>query len=245
MTAYIQTDQFGNFFNVNAYLANEGFTSLGWETIKYVNANEIDNPDPEPVVVGGIGNVRSRLRQLGIPKGDEEIDYPKELFLFFGRRIWTSTLGDVINNPQGWGIFIKPKAVTKRFEGKVVSTYKDFIGFVQEDNAMELWCSEVVSFVTEWRCFVRYGELLDIRQYKGAWDSRIDLNIVRSAIDHFKSAPAAYALDFGINDLGEMKLVEVNDGHSLGTYGMSSIHYAKFLSARWAELTNTKDYASF
>jgi hypothetical protein len=245
MTVYIQTDSSGNFYNVNAYLANEGFTSLGWETIKYVTADQIAGLNPEAVVVGGIGNVRGRLQQLGIAKSNEEIDYPEELSRFFGRNIWTSTLGEIIKNPQGWGIFIKPKAVTKRFAGKVVTNYKDFIGFVQEDNDMEVWCSEVVSFVTEWRCFVRYGEILDIRQYKGAWDSKLDLGIVRSAIGHFKSAPASYALDFGVDNQGIMKLVEVNDGHSLGTYGMGSVNYAKFLSARWAELTNTKDYANF
>jgi hypothetical protein len=42
-----------------------------------------------------------------------------------------------------------------------------------------------------------------------------------------------------------MKLVEINDGHSLGTYGISPTNYAKFLSARWSELTKTKDYAHF
>jgi hypothetical protein len=39
--------------------------------------------------------------------------------------------------------------------------------------------------------------------------------------------------------------VEVNDGHSLGSYGISSHNYAKFLSARWAELTDTTDYLNF
>ena len=61
----------------------------------------------------------------------------------------------------------------------------------------------------------------------------------------FKSSPSAYALDFGIDENDRMKLVEVNDGHSLGTYGISATNYAKFLSARWAELTKTKDYANF
>jgi hypothetical protein len=54
-----------------------------------------------------------------------------------------------------------------------------------------------------------------------------------------------YALDFGIDENNTMKLVEVNDGHSLGTYGLGATNYAKFLSARWAQLTNTRDYAYF
>ena len=61
----------------------------------------------------------------------------------------------------------------------------------------------------------------------------------------YKSSPNAYGLDFGVDEKNVMKLVEVNDGHSLGTYGISAVKYAKFLAARWAELTHTTDYARF
>ncbi|MFD0589275.1 ATP-grasp domain-containing protein [Paenibacillus sp. GCM10027627] len=33
--------------------------------------------------------------------------------------------------------------------------------------------------MTEWRCFIRYGEILDVRQYKGAWDSNSMRNSFR------------------------------------------------------------------
>lgn len=102
-----------------------------------------------------------------------------------------------------------------------------------------------MNFKTEWRCFIRYGEILDTRQYKGVWDSKIDLSVIKNAIKDFESSPASYALDFGIDENDTMKLVEINDGHSLGTYGISPTNYAKFLSARWSELTKTKDYARF
>ncbi len=52
-------------------------------------------------------------------------------------------------------------------------------------------------------------------------------------------------VSFGIDENNTMRLVEVNDGHSLGTYGIGAVKYAKFLSARWAELTDTRDYANF
>jgi hypothetical protein len=245
MIAYIQTDTTGNYYNVNAYVANEGFVKLGWETRKYINPSEIQEADPEILVVGGIANVRKRLEFIGKPKTGAEIDYPEELKNYLGRRIWASTLGAISRDPSSWGIFIKPKALTKSFAGTIVKSSSDFIGFGLDDNQIEIWCSEPVSFRTEWRCFVRYKQLLDLRQYKGAWDSKIDLETVRSAIQDFRTAPAAYALDFGIDEKGEMKLVEVNDGHSLGSYGMSAIDYARFLSARWAEMTGTKDYADF
>lgn len=103
----------------------------------------------------------------------------------------------------------------------------------------------MIDFKTEWRCFIRYKEILDIRRYKGDWDTKINLKTVQSAIDSFISQPNSFALDFGINENGETILVEVNDGHSLAAYGISSSHYAKFLSARWSELTQTADYLNF
>ncbi len=245
MKAYIQTDKLGNYYNVNAYVANEGFQTLGWETEKYFSIEDITDKDLESLVVGGIGNVRKRLEQFGIDRPLNEIDYPKELEKYLGRKVWVSTIEEIFENEQNWNVFIKPKKETKKFVGKVVKSYKDFIGIVDKENPTEIWCSEIVHFKTEWRCFIRYGEILDIRQYKGVWDSKLDLAVINNAVKDFKNSPAAYALDFGLDENNTMKLVEVNDGHSLGTYGINAVNYAKFLSARWAELTKTKDYADF
>lgn len=75
--------------------------------------------------------------------------------------------------------------------------------------------------------------------------TKIDLNVITNAISAYTSQPNSYSLDFGIDSNGKYYLVEVNDGHSLGTYGIGPITYAKFLSARWSELTETKDYLNF
>ncbi|MBG9942779.1 ATP-grasp domain-containing protein [Brevibacillus formosus] len=242
MRAYIQANKSGEFYNVNAFIAFEGFTSLGWEIIKFHDVNEMKENNPEDIVVGGIGNVRRRLEKLGIERSQREIDYPDSLSSYFGRKIWTTTLQQLFENKQDWNVFVKPKDITKKFPGKVVKEYKDFIGLIEQHEDTNIWCSEIVDFVTEWRCFIRYGEILDVRQYKGAWDSKLDLRVIKSAVKDFIDAPAAYGLDFGIDRDGNMKLVEVNDGHSIGTYGIAPINYAKLLSARWSELTGTRDF---
>ncbi|MDR0263217.1 MAG: ATP-grasp domain-containing protein [Sphingobacterium sp.] len=242
MKAYIQANKNGDFYNVNAFVANEGFTLLGWETVKFYDIKEINEYNLEDIVVGGIGNVRKRLEILGLERTQEEIDYPISLSSYFGRKIWTTTIQELFENKQNWNVFIKPKDLTKKFVGKVVREYKDFIGLIEEHEKTNIWCSEVVDFITEWRCFIRYGEILDIRYYKGAWDSKLDLSVIKSAVNDFVDAPVAYGLDFGMDREGNMKLVEINDGHSLGTYGIDPVNYAKFLSARWSELTGTTDY---
>lgn len=244
MIVYIQTDKNGQFFNVNAFVAFEGFQHLGWEIRSFHQPEEITDLNPEILVVGGIGNVRKRLAAIGFPKTSPEMDYPPALEKYLGRKVWESTVEAIHQDPSSWNIFIKPKD-TKKFAGKVIREFKDFIGLIDPEQETAIWCSEIVHFRTEWRCFIRYGEILDIRRYKGAWDSRIDLSVIRSAIADFTDAPASYCLDFAADDAGKMYLVEANDGHSLGTYGIGSVSYAKFLSARWAELTGTTDYTRF
>ena len=70
--------------------------------------------------------------------------------------------------------------------------------------------------------------------------------VIKQAVQDYKTAPAGYSLDFGVTDTGRTLLIEVNDGYALGSYGLFYIDYAKLLSARWAELTGTKDeYAEF
>ena len=48
-------------------------------------------------------------------------------------------------------------------------------------------------------------------------------------------------MDFGVTDDGRTLLIEINDGFSLGTYGIEDTLYAKLLTARWAELNGTED----
>lgn len=245
MKAYIQTDKNGEFYNVNAFVAFEGFRNFGFEIVKFVDADEISDQNPEHIIVGGIGNVRKRLQNLDIFRSNNEIDYPVELMPFLKRKIWESTVDQIYVEKSNWNIFIKPKKETKLFAGKIIQNEMDFIGLIDSDKNTEVWCSERMDFRTEWRCFIRYKEILDIRRYKGDWDTKIDVETVRSAVRSFGSQPNSFALDFGVDENGETILIEVNDGHSLGTYGLSPADYARFLSARWSELTHTEDFLNF
>ena len=69
--------------------------------------------------------------------------------------------------------------------------------------------------------------------------------MIENAIKEFTDAPAGYAIDFGVTADGKTVLIEVNDGYSLGSYGLMENFYAKLLSARWAELTGTEDECAF
>ena len=98
-----------------------------------------------------------------------------------------------------------------------------------------------MEFVAEWRAFVRYGRVVDVRGYRGDWRYHYDSEVVERAVGAFSSAPAGYAMDFGLTSDGRTLIVEINDGFGLGCYGLDPVEYAKLLSARWCELVGIHD----
>ena len=137
-------------------------------------------------------------------------------------------------------MFIKP-VEEKTAPGIVLNTWADLEDYKNQDPDSEIYCSEVVNFISEWRCFVLYGEILDIRFYYGDRNAECDRSVIDAAVQAYTSKPAGCAVDFGVTDDGRTLLLEVNDGFSLGTYGLEDTLYAKLLTARWAELNGTED----
>lgn len=245
MNCYIQKYKPEQLLSINHKVAEEGFRLMGFHIEYFYNINELsDNKDKEIIVVGSIGSVQQRLLQLEFPI-PECIDYPKELYQFLGRKIWKSSINTIANNPDNWGIFIKPAKSSKKFTGIVVKNTKSLIGCGDQLEDTEIWCSEAINFLAEWRCFVRYGEILDVRMYKGDWRLHFDYKIIEKVVKSYKTAPSGYSIDFGLTDTNETLIVECNDGYSLGSYGLTPINYAKLISARWSEITNTKDFCLF
>jgi hypothetical protein len=226
----------------SAFAALYGFKDMGIECLSFRSLNEILDSSPAEIVVGGIGIVRDRLQLLGVCT--DEIDYPAELHSFLGRRVWSSTIDTVSDHPEWWPIFVKP-VEGKRFTGRVVNGTADLVGCGTCGEDVDVTCSEVRRFVAEWRCFVRKGRILDVRPYRGSWRISLDTTFVEEAVASYSAAPAGYAADFGVTEKGETLLVEVNDGYSLGSYGLEPHAYAALLAARWAELTQTDDACPF
>jgi len=145
MKAYIQTNDKGIFYSINDYTAYVGFEALGFEIETYIDADLVTDLDRESIFVGGIGSIRKRLKNLGITI-PEEIEYPDELTPFLGRRVWKSSLKEIMKANQ-FPLFVKP-IQTKLFTGKIISEFKDFIG-LNYNETVPVWCSEVLSFETE------------------------------------------------------------------------------------------------
>lgn len=241
MKVYIRKYENNEFPNVNYYSAYDGFRQLGAEIVFFTNIRDIRDNKPEDVIVSGIGEVRYILDKLD--KTYPTLEYPESIAKpkYLGRRIWKDTLGSIMSNEEKMGVFIKPVAGGKLFTGTVIKEFKDFrvCAGLREDT--EVWCSEIVNFVSEYRCFVRYGEIVGVKHYSGDAFLSPSKDVLLSIIQDYKDAPNAYSVDLGVTDKGDTLLVEINEGYSIGSYGLDSITYAKLLATRWAELTDTED----
>jgi ATP-grasp domain, R2K clade family 2 len=246
MKVYILKNKYGEFASTNCAIAYDGFRKMGWEIVTF---SRLDNPRlpsliVDDVVVGFIEDVNAALGQLGIA-APPEINYPNELSSFLGRKVWKSRINYIAKHPEAWNIFIKPAALAKKFKGRLVTSAKDLISCGDEFEDTEIWCSDPVNFLAEWRCFVRYGEILGVKSYFGDWRVQFDPQVIEKAIAAYASAPAGYAADFGVTDKGETLLIEVNDGYSIGSYGLFSADYARLLASRWAQMTGARDYSIY
>ena len=244
MKAYIQCSKINHLpSSDNFYKAYLAFYEMGFDTQFFETPEELLKSKLEDVIVGYVGTVRFRLKQFGITT--PEMDYPEELTGFLGRKVWSSTINHINFHPELWPLFVK-SVEDKEITGVVVKTPKDLVGCGTCGIDRPVHCSEIVNILAEWRCFIRYGKILDIRPYKGDYyHHHYDFDVIKKAVLAHTTAPAGYAMDFGVTDKGETILIEVNDGYALGSYGLLYYDYAKLLSARWVELTNTEDVCRF
>ena len=153
MKAYIQS-RGGMPRGMSQYTAWLGFRNMGFETVPFETVDDLGACNREDVVVGGLGIVRARLRSLGVDAS--EIDYPEEQRPFLGRGLWKTTIDHVNTEVGTWPLFVKP-VEGKRFTGCVVACTRDLIGKGCCGEDFPVICSEVVDFVSEYRCFVRRG----------------------------------------------------------------------------------------
>lgn len=243
MRLYKEKIGLGHHSNINFYTATEAFFAMGFEVIEVENLQDVEIKK-DHVFVGSIRYMHKTLQKLNIPI-PKPFDYPESLRSFLGREVWVSGINDIANNPENWNVFVKPKNISKKFTGRLITSTKDLIGCGDLNENTSIWVSEPKIFLAEWRVFIRYGRVVGVKIYKGDWRMKFDYKVVEKAVKQFQDAPAGYALDFGYTDQDKTLLIEANDGYSLGSYGLFYIDYAKLLSARWSELTGQKDLCDF
>jgi hypothetical protein len=152
--------------HINYHIAKEGFRHFGFHIIETAAASAIPADDQDSVAVGSIQFIKAALNHLG-KHFPEDINYPTELQQYLGRKIWASTINEISSNQDNWNVFVKPKEETKKFTGRVIRSLADLRATGDQFCNTPVWVSEAVTFKRECRVFVRYGQVLDARPYKG------------------------------------------------------------------------------
>ncbi|MDF1698716.1 MAG: ATP-grasp domain-containing protein [Saprospiraceae bacterium] len=243
MRAFIQKNESNHCANINFAIALDGFNKMGWEIIPFQSLDELSEFTKEDVFVGFVEETKNVFKMLNVVYDDVNC-YPSELEKYLGRKIWKDTYLNFVKNNQ-FGYFIKPSIQNKLFTGKLINRIGDLVSIGHPKHDFEIYCSEPVTFISEARCFVRYGKILDFRRYKGSWKASFDLNVVEECISNYSGNLNGFAIDFGVTNNNQTLLVEVNEGYSLGAYGLFSVDYAKLLSARWFQLMNLDDPCNY
>ncbi|MDP7289906.1 MAG: ATP-grasp domain-containing protein [Phycisphaerae bacterium] len=208
-------------------------------TIKKIRRRQLPL-DRQTLVVGDMDCTFGALKQLGIPIPPNN-DYPKALEHLLHRRIWTSSFGQVEQSftcGAHSAVFVKPSGRKKCFTGLVAQSEPDFYR-IQVSRNETVFCSEVVSWRSEYRVYVANSKILAIDFYQGDRDVELDEDIVAQAVaalDASGESHAGYAIDFGVLSSGRTALVEMNDGFSVGAYDIDQKNYTDMVVARWEEL---------
>ena len=197
-------------------------------------------------IAGDMDAMHGAMTQLkiAIPAPD---DYPESLVHFLRRRVWRETLGDVERlffAGGGAPVFVKPALRRKTFTGRVCDTAGDFMYLGSTSRRQAVWCSEIVSWQSEYRIYVIDDAIVGVDHYEGAPEVALDMATVESALRaHRESgrAPSAYGIDFGVLSTGETALIEANDGYALGAYAIDAKPYADLVCRRWSELLATSE----
>jgi hypothetical protein len=251
MRAYVQqvNESTRNFMQL--FQAAHWFGERGYEIIRFrfegLERGELDDdlrhhPD-EMVLRGGVEAVRAALVRAGRPL-PPNLDLPLCLQRWFGRRVWESTMGDVrrvVGQPGQEPLHVKPLRHHKLFTGRVVREFRDLISTAAVPDETPILVQEYVRFVTEWRATILRDRVLNVAHYRGDPLTFPDAEIVRQSVRDFVGRPVGFAMDWGVTGEGQTLLVEVNDGYSLGNYGVRGPAFTALIEARWRELMGLPD----
>ena len=232
-----------------------GFRELGAEIIPYHTIEEIyEKVTEEDIVVDYIDQCKQIFHKYGKKPYIE--DYPKELERFLGRKVWKDTINSISSREDKWsaGYFVKPTS-SKAFTGRVISSIKDLVGCGSRCEDLEVLVSEAIDIVAEWRCFILYDEIIDVRPYGVMIDPtrkshmyHYDEEVLSEMLEEFKQMqdrPVACSMDICLTKDGRTLLMEFNDAYSLGYYGLAPVLYARLISARWSQIMEREDEYKF
>jgi hypothetical protein len=220
-----------------AYL---GANKRGLKVIFYEDIMEVPAKVTN-IVVGCIEDTMNFFDRLDISI-PEPLNMPTFLRPLADRWIFKSTLERQRRKSTSYPYFMKPEH-KGLFPPFILNNDKS-LGWVDNyPNSTEVYISEDNTFISEYRCFVIDGVIHSMNHYAGSFrylpDSKYLYELSSLLYDNRNHLPLGYTADIGVTTDNKTKLIECNDGWSIGSYGCDPTIYTNLLIKRWREITGT------
>ena len=247
MRAYIQQDVKGD---GNRDIVQEAMNIHSFPHTFCSRYHKLDNLHKDNVFYGGVGFIENISNQYGYkyaPIGE----VPTDMLPFSGRNIFECTLEKALEISEREPLFIKPTSDhNKGFQGVIIGDRKETGSYDPRTYLTEYYlrptdkviASTVVEFVSEWRCFVLNGKVLEAVHYKGDKTINPHCKRIEFMVESWRNPLIAYALDVGVTKAGQTLVVECNDLPSLGLYGVDPRFFGEMLIKRWYEIHERKGF---
>lgn len=132
--------------------------------------------------------------------------------------------------------FVKPVA-TKAFSGFVATELSvEMLSRLAADTPLLARVPFGAAIVSETRCYVHNGTIVDARNYAGDFRTSPDWQLADRWVKDAVNAPVAYTMDLAVLQNGQTVVVEYNDMWAIGNYGMENGLYYQMLRDRYFEM---------
>ena len=245
MKAYIEINKNDGLpINVDVQLAVDGLIYLGYDILTFSKEDvetmrlQIVARTGEVPFIGSINTITRLLKHIG--KYPTPLDFPTEIIEsgLMNRPIFKMKLNDAICSFRSVDysvpMFIKP-VETKLFDGILISKESQ-LNYFNGLNNPDIFMSDKINIVSEYRCYVHKGKLIYGCNYSGDFRVGLDYSYVDKLIKVYIDCPVSYTIDVAVLEDGKHTVIEVNDFWSIGGYGLSCYNYAEMLVDRWKEI---------
>jgi len=222
------------------YISNQPLKQRGFEIVpfdgeSYMN-DELDFAyEKYDIMIGSVESMKKFYKEYDI--SPKLIGYPDELSEYYHRNIVKKKARELSSD---YPYFIKPVAI-KLFTGDVIHSdsmkklFMDYYDGVTPDT--ELYVSDVIDIISEYRCFIHEDKIVAIHYYGGDFWRYPNVSIIEDMVHAYKgSSPISYTIDVGVTDNDDTIIIELNDMWAIGSYGLDRDLYVKMCLDRINEL---------
>lgn len=219
------------------YGAVEGLQPYRLTSIEEIQAGKFDTLLTQNLFVGSVEFMQEIFGRLNINPN---------VPINSNRPTLVSTMGDVRRLlPQSGPVFVKPRKI-KSFHGGVISEMDiQSLNPVSDDTEVLVCAPFTSQILSEWRCYVHYNRIVDIKCYSGDPWVQPDQYEVEHLASSLKDFPSAFCIDVAVLQAkqfsdNETVVVEFQDMWAIGNYGLPNDLYLRLLRERYFEIVHKR-----